>query len=223
MIALELPMAQAASKLPAGAAEDWTIAQDWASYTKAEHALWDRLFARQSAQLVGRAVPAFLHGLDVLHLSKPGIPDFAELSERLDEAHRLERRRRAGPGARRGVLRPPGESPFRGRALHPPPRADRLPAGAGRLPRHLRPRAAAVRPGVRRLHAGLRRGRPARRAAGRHRAAGAALLAHGGVRPDPHARRACASTARASSPATARASMRWTTRRRRASPSTCGG
>jgi phenylalanine-4-hydroxylase len=76
-------MAQAASKLPAGAADDWTIPQDWASYSKEEHALWDRLFARQSEQLVGRAVPAFLEGLDVLHLSKPGIPDFAELSERL--------------------------------------------------------------------------------------------------------------------------------------------
>jgi phenylalanine-4-hydroxylase len=45
--------------------------------------MWDRLFARQSELLVGRAVPAFLNGLDVLHLSKPGIPDFAELSERL--------------------------------------------------------------------------------------------------------------------------------------------
>jgi phenylalanine-4-hydroxylase len=76
-------MAQAASKLPAGAANDWTIAQNWASYTPAEHAMWDRLFARQSELLVGRAVPAFLNGLDVLHLSRPGIPDFAELSERL--------------------------------------------------------------------------------------------------------------------------------------------
>jgi phenylalanine-4-hydroxylase len=76
-------MAQAASKLPIGAAEDWTVPQDWASYTRAEHAMWDRLFARQSDQLVGRAVPAFLNGLDVLHLSKPGIPDFMELSERL--------------------------------------------------------------------------------------------------------------------------------------------
>jgi phenylalanine-4-hydroxylase len=80
-------MAQAASKLPVGppegAAGDWTVPQDWASYTGTEHAMWDRLFARQSEQLVGRAVPAFLNGLDVLHLSKPGIPDFAELSERL--------------------------------------------------------------------------------------------------------------------------------------------
>jgi phenylalanine-4-hydroxylase len=62
---------------------DWTIPQDWAGYSNAEHGMWDRLFARQSEQLVGRAVPAFLNGLDVLHLSKPGIPDFAELSDKL--------------------------------------------------------------------------------------------------------------------------------------------
>ncbi|HEX3920142.1 MAG TPA: phenylalanine 4-monooxygenase [Caulobacteraceae bacterium] len=68
---------------PTGAAEDWTVPQDWGRYTGAEHALWDRLFERQAIQLKDRAVPAFLNGLDVLHLSKPGIPDFAELSERL--------------------------------------------------------------------------------------------------------------------------------------------
>src|SRR5271156_2654558 len=65
------------------AAYDWTIPQDWASYSSGEHAMWDRLFARQSEQLVGRAVPAFLKGLEVLHLSRPGIPDFAELSDKL--------------------------------------------------------------------------------------------------------------------------------------------
>ena len=63
--------------------DDWTIPQDWSAYSSAEHAMWDRLFARQSRQLVGRAVPAFLNGLDVLHLSRPGIPDFAELSDKL--------------------------------------------------------------------------------------------------------------------------------------------
>jgi phenylalanine-4-hydroxylase len=68
---------------PAGAAADWTIPQNWASYTLAEHALWDTLFARQAAMLEGRVAPSFLRGLDVLRLSKPGIPDFAELSERL--------------------------------------------------------------------------------------------------------------------------------------------
>jgi phenylalanine-4-hydroxylase len=65
------------------ARDDWTVPQDWAAYSAGEHAMWDRLFARQSRQLVGRAVPAFLNGLDVLHLSRPGIPDFAELSEKL--------------------------------------------------------------------------------------------------------------------------------------------
>jgi phenylalanine-4-hydroxylase len=76
-------MSQLAHAAPSGAAPDWTIPQGWGAYTRAEHAMWDRLFARQSEQLVGRAVPAFLNGLDVLHLSRPGIPDFAELSEKL--------------------------------------------------------------------------------------------------------------------------------------------
>ena len=62
---------------------DWTIPQDWSHYTPEEHATWDTLFARQSKLLPGRASNAYLRGLDVLKLSKPGIPDFAELSERL--------------------------------------------------------------------------------------------------------------------------------------------
>jgi len=70
---------------PPGAAADWTIPQDWRSYTKAEHAMWDTLFERQARMLPGRASPAFLEGLDVLRLSKPGIPDFDELSERLHQ------------------------------------------------------------------------------------------------------------------------------------------
>lgn len=68
---------------PEGAGADWTIPQDWAQFSAAEHGVWDTLFARQSAQLQGRACAAYLRGLDVLHLSKPGIPDFAELSDRL--------------------------------------------------------------------------------------------------------------------------------------------
>lgn len=68
---------------PPGAAADWTIPQDWAHYTAEEHATWDTLFARQAKLLPGRASNAWLRGLDVLKLSKPGIPDFAELSNRL--------------------------------------------------------------------------------------------------------------------------------------------
>ena len=68
---------------PEGAAADWTIPQDWSHYSPQEHAVWDRLFARQASLLPGRASEAYLRGLDVLKLSKPGIPDFEELSERL--------------------------------------------------------------------------------------------------------------------------------------------
>ncbi len=68
---------------PAGAAADWTIPQRWGDYTPVEHATWDRLFARQAAMLPSRVTDTFMQGLDVLRLSKPGVPDFAELSERL--------------------------------------------------------------------------------------------------------------------------------------------
>jgi phenylalanine-4-hydroxylase len=68
---------------PEGAAADWTVDQNWSHFTDEEHRLWDRLFARQSSQLQGRACSAYLRGLDVLRLSKPGIPDFRELSDRL--------------------------------------------------------------------------------------------------------------------------------------------
>ena len=68
---------------PPGAAADWTISQNWDAFTAAEHAMWDKLFARQSAMLPGRASEAFLRGIDVLKLEKPGIPDYRELNARL--------------------------------------------------------------------------------------------------------------------------------------------
>jgi phenylalanine-4-hydroxylase len=71
---------------PEGAAADWTVPQDWAAYTAEDHTTWDILFARQSKQLPGRVAKAFLRGLDVLRLCKPGIPDYAELNDRLHAA-----------------------------------------------------------------------------------------------------------------------------------------
>jgi phenylalanine-4-hydroxylase len=68
---------------PSGAAPDWTVDQAWSDYTAGEHATWDLLFERQSGMLAGRVTPAFLKGLEVLRLSRRGIPDFAELSQRL--------------------------------------------------------------------------------------------------------------------------------------------
>ena len=71
---------------PPGAAADWTIPQVWAAFPADEHAMWDRLFARQSEMLPGRAADAFLRGIDVLKLEKPGIPDYRELNARLTAA-----------------------------------------------------------------------------------------------------------------------------------------
>jgi phenylalanine-4-hydroxylase len=69
---------------PPGAAADWTVPQGWDGYyTAEEHAVWDTLFARQGEMLQGRATAAFLNGVDVLRLSRPGIPDFEELSDKL--------------------------------------------------------------------------------------------------------------------------------------------
>ena len=68
---------------PEEAAADWTIDQRWENYSAEDHATWDTLFERQQKLLPGRASNAWLRGLDVLKLSKPGIPDFRELSDRL--------------------------------------------------------------------------------------------------------------------------------------------
>ena len=71
------------SSPPPGAAPDWTIEQNWAGFSADDPPMWDRLFARQSAMLPGRAADAYLRGLDVLKLSRPGIPDYRELNARL--------------------------------------------------------------------------------------------------------------------------------------------
>jgi phenylalanine-4-hydroxylase len=68
---------------PLHANADWTIAQNWESFSADDHAMWDTLFARQSDMLPGRAADAFLRGMDVLKLSRLGIPDYRELNARL--------------------------------------------------------------------------------------------------------------------------------------------
>jgi len=62
---------------------DFTIDQQWSSYSAKEHGRWDRLYAAARATLSGRACAPFLDALETLRLSEGGIPDMRELSDRL--------------------------------------------------------------------------------------------------------------------------------------------
>ena len=66
--------------MAADRAPDWTIPQDWAHYTPAEHAVWRTLFDRQTALLPGLACDAFVEGMRALPIGPDRIPDFRELS-----------------------------------------------------------------------------------------------------------------------------------------------
>lgn len=70
--------------LAAEPAADFTIDQQWRAYSDGEHERWDGLFARSWEVLQGRACAAFLEAAERLELSKAGIPDMAELSDRLE-------------------------------------------------------------------------------------------------------------------------------------------
>ncbi len=60
---------------------DWLIEQNWDRYTNDEHAVWRRLFERQSKQLVGRACDAFVAGMNALPIDHEHIPDFRRLND----------------------------------------------------------------------------------------------------------------------------------------------
>jgi phenylalanine-4-hydroxylase len=64
---------------------DYTIDQDWPSYSAAEHDRWDRLFKRSQAVLHERACDEFIAMMHMLKLSESGIPDMERLSDRLDK------------------------------------------------------------------------------------------------------------------------------------------
>jgi phenylalanine-4-hydroxylase len=64
---------------------DFTIDQDWLSYSGAEHDRWDRLFKRAVAILRARACEEFLASMNALQLSRSGIPDLERLSDRLEK------------------------------------------------------------------------------------------------------------------------------------------
>ena len=64
--------------------EDYTIDQHWENHTASEHARWDYLYERQVRILKGRAADEFLGGVHKLKISEGGIPNYNELSDRLE-------------------------------------------------------------------------------------------------------------------------------------------
>lgn len=62
---------------------DWTIDQNWESYTAEDHGVWKTLFERQRKLLVGRACDSFVRGMNELPMSAEQIPDFRRLSDLL--------------------------------------------------------------------------------------------------------------------------------------------
>ena len=120
----------------------------------------------------------------------------------------------AGLDPRRRLFRSSRQPPLSGRRLHPSRARTRLSLRAGRLPRRLRPCAAARRSGLCAISGSLWQGRPARAAAGAAR-----TISRGstGIRSSSALiatpARACASSAPASSRRRRRASFRWKIRR----------
>ena len=64
---------------------DWTIDQDWHSYTAEEHATWKTLYERQMTLIPGRASQTYLDGLADLPITADTIPDFERLSDALEK------------------------------------------------------------------------------------------------------------------------------------------
>jgi hypothetical protein len=129
---------------------------------------------------------------------KDRIPRFEEISERLHRATRWEVVAVPGLIPEEAFFALLAQRRFPVTRLDPQARGVRLHRRARRLPRPVRPCAAAVQPDVRRLHAGYGAGRPEGEPARGLRDAGAPVLVHHRVRADPTRRRACAPMARAS-------------------------
>ncbi|MEO6410150.1 MAG: phenylalanine 4-monooxygenase [Burkholderiaceae bacterium] len=75
----DTPDSAVSRTVPSGT--DWTIPQDWARYSAAEHATWKRLFKRQTRLLPRRACAEFVQGMRELPMAAEQIPDFERLSE----------------------------------------------------------------------------------------------------------------------------------------------
>jgi phenylalanine-4-hydroxylase len=71
-------------ELPAKGWQSFVVPQGWDSFTDEDHQVWDLLFRRQVELLGSRAVSPFFDGLDLLNLSRPGVPELGELNAILE-------------------------------------------------------------------------------------------------------------------------------------------
>src|SRR5689334_22823628 len=62
---------------------DFTIDQPVAQYGAIDHAVWQQLYARQTAMLPGRVCDAFMDGIRALDMDAHRVPEFARLNEKL--------------------------------------------------------------------------------------------------------------------------------------------
>ena len=65
---------------------DFTIDQPLEQYGQVDHAVWNQLYARQSALLQGRACDSFVAGLAKIELSADRVPSFADVNRQLKPA-----------------------------------------------------------------------------------------------------------------------------------------
>ena len=65
------------------AAEPYLIAQDWAAYTPAQHAVWQELVSRRMPDLEQHACAEYLDGFERIGLQQDTIPDLAAVNRRL--------------------------------------------------------------------------------------------------------------------------------------------
>jgi phenylalanine-4-hydroxylase len=63
---------------------DWTIDQGWERYTEQEHATWRALYQRMTKLMKGRVCQLFQRGIRELPMDAERIPNFTELSKRLN-------------------------------------------------------------------------------------------------------------------------------------------
>jgi phenylalanine-4-hydroxylase len=66
-------------------APDFTVEQDWASYSERDHETWRALYRRQSGLIRRYACPDYVEGVERLDAAE-GVPDFARANERLSAA-----------------------------------------------------------------------------------------------------------------------------------------